>query len=82
MLKRISKKYCIYLYTFKPCIFIELWCKSNLKYKFKINKKINVYIDQLLCFVLKCQCKNKYFASIPLNPAYLLNYGVKSQYSH
>ena len=34
----------------------------------------------LVIFVLKCICTIKYFACIPLNPAYLLNYGVKSQY--
>ena len=30
--------------------------------------------------MLKCICTIKYFACIPLNPTYLLNYGVKSQY--
>ena len=27
--------------------------------------------------MLKCICTIKYFACIPLNPVYLLNYGVK-----
>ena len=68
MLKRISKKYCIYLYTFKPCIFIELWCKNN--------KKGQCLHSLVVIFVLYL-CKNKYFACIPLNPAYLLKYKCK-----
>ena len=71
--KERKSKYCIYLYTFKLCTFIELWCTNNKKCQ---------YLHWLVAiFVLKWICTIKYFACIPLNTAHLLSYGVKSQYS-
>ena len=63
-----KSKYFIYLYTFKPCIFIELWCKNNKK---------GQYAHWLVAiFVLKCTGTIK-FCLYTLNLVYLLKYKCK-----